>query len=112
MGGQYFTAAAKVGNVGWHSHERTVGMRSTVGNGSTMIVTLTLISPSMFLLWPTGRSGMCFSFVLAPTGSFGCCINVEVMEGWQGLLLARGVVWRQFCIVGSTCFIVFLACYP
>ena len=87
-------------------------MRSTVENGSAMIVTLTLTSPSMFLLLPTGGSGMCFSFVLAPAGSVGCCINVEVMEGWQGLLPARGGVWRQFCMVGSTCFIVFLAFCP
>ena len=91
-------------------------MLSTVGNGSTMIVTLTLTSSSMFLLLPTGRSGMYFSgsgmyfsFVFAPTRSVGCYINVEVMEGCQGLLLGRGGVWRQFCLVGSTCFIVFFA---
>ena len=67
-------------------------MRSTVGNGSRIIVTLTLTSSTIFLLLPTSGSGMCFSFVLAPAGSVGCCINVEVMEGWQGLLLARGDV--------------------
>ena len=77
-----------------------------------MIVTLTLTSPSMLLLLLTGGSGMCFAFVLAPAGSVGCCINVEVMEGRQGLLLARGGMWRQFCMVGSTCFIVFLAFCP
>ena len=67
-------------------------MRSTVGNGSRIIVTLTLTSSTIFLLLPTSGSGMCFAFVLAPAGSVGCCINVEVMEGWQGLLLARGDV--------------------
>ena len=92
MGGQYVIAVAKVGNLGWHSDERAVGMQSTFGNGSTIIVTMTLTSPSTFLLLPTGVSGMCLSFILAPARAVGCCINVEVFEGWQGLLLARGVV--------------------
>ena len=52
MGGQYVTAAAKAGEVGWLPHERAVGVRllegglaqvqsPAVGIGSTMIVTLT-----------------------------------------------------------------------
>ena len=40
-------------------------MRSTVGNGSIIIVMLTLTSLSMFLLLQKGGSGVCFSFVLA-----------------------------------------------
>ena len=96
VGGHLVTAAVKVRNMGWHSHERAEGMPSTIGNGCTMIVTLTLTSPSRFLLLPTGGSGMCFSFVLGPAGSVGCCINVEVMVGWRGLLLARGVYGGSF----------------
>ena len=44
--------------------------------------------------------------------TFVTLMNVEVIEGWQGLLLARGGVCRQFCMVGSTSFIVFLVFCP
>ena len=101
MGGQYVTVAAKVGNVGWHPYERAVGMWSSTENASAIIVMTTLTSSSMFLLLATGGSRMCFYFVLAYAGSVGCCINMEVMKGWQGLL-ARGGMWRLFCMVGST----------
>ena len=69
MGGQYITAAAKAGEVGWLSHNRAVGVWSLEGrlgqvqspavrNGSTIIVMLTfafllacfLLLRAMFLL--------------------------------------------------------------
>ena len=52
MGGQYVIAAVKAGEVGWLPHKRVVGVQLSegrlaqvqspaVGNGSTMIITLT-----------------------------------------------------------------------
>ena len=72
-----------------------MGIQSTVRNGSTMIVTLTLTSPSMFLLLPTGGSGMGFSFVLAPPGL------LSPASMWRLWRAGRACCWRKGVCGGS-----------
>lgn len=55
---------------------------------------------------------MLFPFVWTPVRSVRYIINMEVIERYQSLLLVRGGMWKQFCMIGSTCFNVFFAFSP